>query len=389
MSNTTTVLADLKRFLPENTLDSLVSVHKTDRYCKSFTTKNLLIALLTAQSKNWNSLREVETGFLVNRNLLYHLGISSERVCRSTMAQANSRIKSCVFEGIFYSLVKSILPKIQNQTKRLDLERSVQIIDSTTIDLCLSVFPWAKFRETKGAIKIHTTFDLVSQIPMFVTITNGKKSDVKALNVRRNRFSDSIYLFDRGYQDFDMFFSIHICKGIFVTRLRRGINYQVARQHNLTDRNVLLDAEIDLPLETTYKYPAPLRLVRYRDPETGKVYDFITNSFEFSSTLIAQLYKQRWTIELFFKWMKQNLQIKTFLGTSFNAVRNQIWVALIYFVLLQYIIQQTNYKGGILKLTRMIRETLFMRMTLIDILQAENISQIRRTDDDIGQLAIF
>jgi len=294
-----------------------------------------------------------------------------------------------VFEGIFYSLVKSILPKIQNQTKRLDLERSVQIIDSTTIDLCLSVFPWAKFRETKGAIKIHTTFDLVSQIPMFVTITNGKKSDVKALNVRRNRFSDSIYLFDRGYQDFDMFFSIHICKGIFVTRLRRGINYQVARQHNLTDRNVLLDAEIDLPLETTYKYPAPLRLVRYRDPETGKVYDFITNSFEFSSTLIAQLYKQRWTIELFFKWMKQNLQIKTFLGTSFNAVRNQIWVALIYFVLLQYIIQQTNYKGGILKLTRMIRETLFMRMTLIDILQAENISQIRRTDDDIGQLAIF
>ena len=387
MNNPTTVLSNFKQLLPKQRLQELVDFHNTDKFTKSFTTENLLTTMLAAQIRKWTSLREIETGLATNSKALYHIGVSKPPP-RTTIADANARIDSSVFESLFYEIVDNTLATFVR--KHSNIKEEVKLIDSTTINLCLELFDWAKYRKQKGAIKIHTTLDLESGIPEFIHITNGKIPDIKAQNVDKHRLADSMYVVDRGYQDFSFFKDIDDIGGYFLIRLKKRIKYEVIGQHRVQGNGVTKDSQIRLTSDHTYpKYSKDLRMIEYYDSEKKEYYRYITNCKKYAAGTLVQLYIKRWQVELFFKWLKQNLKIKTFFGTSRNAVKNQIWTALIYFVLLKYIEFQTNYKKGILTLSRIIRESLFLHFTLIDILQAESGSQLVRIRGKPRQLNLL
>lgn len=269
---------------------------------------------------------------------------------------------------MFYNLLarcKNLTPK-----HKFRFKNPLYTIDATTIDLCLSVFPWAKFRTTKGAIKMHCLYDHSGAMPTFLTVTDGKKHDVSV--VKDHTFPltpDSIVSVDKAYIDYNWLNSLNEQRVWFVTRAKTNIDYAVVGQHPISSKKVLSDEIISLQgPQTKTKYSEELRLIRYYDEERQKTLTFLTNNFKLAATTIAQIYKSRWQIELFFKWIKQNLKIKSFLGTSKNAVLTQIWVAMCYYLLLTYIKYQTKYGYSLLQLSRVIREMLFERKALIDIL---------------------
>ena len=245
-------------------------------------------------------------------------------------------------EKLFYRLLdrcQQIAPKHQFRFKN-----PVRCFDSTTIDLCLALFPWAKFRQTKGAVKLHCQLDLKGQIPSFVVMTDGKCSDIRAIRSFLDLLPDSIYVVDRGYMDFDWFRRIDDEKAFFVTRIKDNSVYRITGQQEvLPDKGLLYDRTIELTgIQTQKKYAKPLRLVGYYDAESKVTCEFLTNNFKLAALTIAKIYKARWQVELFFKWIKQHLKIKTFLGTS-RTVLTQIWVAMSYFLLLAYIIWGLSY----------------------------------------------
>ena len=244
-------------------------------------------------------------------------------------------------------------------------------LDSSTIDLCLSVFDWAKFRRTKGGIKLHCLFDIKSQIPAFNFMKTAKEADVTvAKTMKMHLTPDSIVTFDRAYIDFNLFQSYQDARCFFVTRTKSNLRFELLGQLPIPKKKGLqFDhvVQIKNPFQRK-KYPGKLRLIGYFDHKTNKTYQFLTNNFVLAATTIAQIYKARWQVELFFKWIKQNLKIKSFLGTSKNAVLSQIWVAMIYTLLLAYLKAQSKFDGSILCLSRKIIESLFFRDHLIDIL---------------------
>jgi len=268
-------------------------------------------------------------------------------------------------KGCFIIRCKNLTPK-----HKFRFKNPLYTIDASTIDLCLSVFPWAKFRTTKGAIKMHCLYDHAGALPTFLTVTDGKKHEVRVVKDHTFPLSpDSIVSVDKAYIDYTWLNSLNNQGIWFVTRAKTNIDYAVVGQHPITSKKVLSDELISLqgPL-TKAKYSKELRLIRYYDEERQKMLTFLTNNFKLAATTIAQIYKSRWQIELFFKWIKQNLKIKSFLGTSKNAVLTQIWVAMCYYLLLSYIKYQTKYGYSLLQLSRVIREMLFERKALIDIL---------------------
>jgi hypothetical protein len=333
---------------------------------KTFTTWQQFITMLYSQVKQKDSLRDIESGLLTQSAKWYHIGLGNVR--RSTLADANNKRDYRVFEDLFYH----ILSRCQGLTPkhRLRFKNPLYSIDSTTVDLCLSVFPWAKFRTAKGAIKMHCLYDHSGALPSFMVVTDGKKHDVRV--VKENSFPmspDSIVSVDKAYIDYNWLKSLDDNGVFFVTRAKRNIDCTVTGQHRPASKGVRQDVSICLNGSRTKKlYPKDLRLIEYHDEETGKTLVFLTNNFKLAASTIAQIYKSRWQIELFFKWIKQNLKIKSFLGTSKNAVMTQIWVAMCYYLLLTYIKYQTKYTNSLLELSRVIRETLFDRKTLIDIL---------------------
>lgn len=348
---------------------------------------SVLTTILAAQIRKWSSLREIETGLATNTKALYHIGLTKPPP-RSTIADANTRIASAVFESLFYEIVENTLATFVKRNS--SIKEAVKLIDSTTIKLCLALFDWAKYKQQKGAIKIHTTLDLSAGIPDFIHITDGKIPDIKAENIKKTNLADSMYVVDRGYQDFSFLADIDDIGGYFLIRLKKRIKYEVIGQHKLQGQGVTKDFQIRLTSDSTYpKYSKDLRLIEYYDSEKKETYRYITNCKKYAAITLVQLYIKRWQVELFFKWLKQNLKIKTFFGTSKNAVLNQIWIALIYFVLLKYIEFQTNYKKGLLTLSRIIRESLFMHFTIIDILKANSGSQLVRIRGNPQQLNLF
>lgn len=387
MTNFTTVLSNINTLLPLDTLSKHSKALQTDKYCKSFTTNNLFLTLLTAQARQWASLRDIETGFAQYSNTLYHLGLRSVPH-KSTVSDANCRIESTVFQNVFLDLVARTLQYSGNIPK--SFKRVVKVIDSSIVELTLSLFDWARFRTTKGAIKIHAVYNLSCQIPEIVSITNGNVADVKSPLFKANlNYPDSIVIFDRGYHDFALYDMIDKQHGVFVTRLKKGIRYELIGQHKCFDKKIISDQTIRLISDVTYnKYSKDLRLIEYTS-EDGKYYRFLTNDFRYSALTIANLYKKRWQIELFFKWIKQHLKIKTFFGTSRNAVMNQIWVALIYYTLIKYVMFQCNFKKGALELSRILRENLFNRGTIIDFLKADVRSNITQSTNSLYATNLF
>jgi len=251
-------------------------------------------------------------------------------------------------------------------------KNNLKSFDATTISLCLETFPWAKFRQKKGAIKVHTRLDHRGQIPDFVHITTGKTHEIKVARTLKIT-EDDIYVFDRAMIDYKWLYAINQKRAYFVTRAKDNMNYEVVTEpeHHLPEltesaraKGILKDQIIRITGAKADKIPIELRLVTYQDPETGEIYEYLTNIFHLAALTIAQIYKARWEIELFFKWIKQHLKIKTFLGTSENAVMTQIWIAMITYLLLTYLKYQTKCQYSLLHIQRLLRESLFVRMCL-------------------------
>ena len=339
MRQITTIMAELLRIFPRYEFEKLEKQYNGNHYTKYFTGWQQLMVLLFSQIGGKDSLREIETSLKAHRAKWYHIGFKD--IKRSTLSDAmNSR--SCeIFEGVFYKLLdkcRSVTPRHKFRFKNPLLS-----LDSTVIDLCLSIFPWAVFRKRKGAIKLHYLYDHSGALPTFMVMTDGKHHDIRVAKAETKLdlalLPDSILSIDKAYIDYNWLSSLNK-KGVsFVTRVKNNIDCSVIGQHKpIKNKNVVRNDIIALTgFYTQQKYPDRLRIVGYIDPESGKDYEFLTNNFTLSAQTIADIYKSRWQIELFFKWIKQNLKIKSFLGTTANAVMSQVWVAMCYYLLLIYI----------------------------------------------------
>lgn len=381
MAHYTTIMNELLNLIPRHRFETVVNNLSGNRYVKRFDCWNQLTVLLYAQSSGKDSLRDIEQAFKVNSERLYHLGLP--QIKRSTLADANTNRAYRIFENLFYRLLercKEITPR-----HKFKFKNPLYTLDATVIDLCLAAFPWARFRTTKGALKLHYQFDHSGQIPSFLVVTDAKHHEVQVAQKNFDILADSIYCFDKGYLDFGWFRRIKEAHSYFVTRAKDNLKYEVIGQHNLSNKKGVLSDEI-ISLSGYYQnkdYPDKLRFIRYYDKETDKTLVFLTNNFELSSYTISQIYKARWQIEIFFKWIKQNLKIKTFLGTSKNAVLTQIWVAMCYYLILAYIKYQSRYKYSLFYLHRVIKETLLSRLTLIDLLRASERILPRLKDTEV------
>ena len=319
------VFAQLISFLNEDKFRRIVNKFQGNRYIKHFTCWNQLLSLMFGQLSNRESLRDLIVALDAHHSKCYHLGMG-RNVSRSSLARANQDRDYHIFEEYAYYLVNEARQK--RVTDIFKLGGNVYAFDSTTIDLCLSVFWWAKFRKKKGGIKVHTLYDVETQIPAFFHITEASVHDSKAMNEIPYE-SGSYYIFDRAYNNFKMLYRIHQIGAYFVLRAKKNLQCKTIKWKRRLPKNVLSDAAIELTgFYPKQYYPEPLRLVRYWDEEQKREFVFLTNATHISAIQIAELYKNRWQVELFFKWLKQHLKIKKFWGTAENAVRIQIYAAI-------------------------------------------------------------
>lgn len=364
MAHSNTLFHELLKLIPRHQFDQIVKQNGGDRYVKRFNCWQQFGTLLYAQAADKDSLREIEQGMEVNDPRLYHLGLRG--IKRSTLSDANRKRPSEMFQALFYKLVErcqTLTPK-----HKFRFKNPLYTWDATIISLCLSLFPWSKFGKTKGAIKLHVQLNNSGNIPDFVVVTPAFDHDSSVVKRSFELKPDSIYCFDRGYWDFNLFRRINNAKAFFVTRTKETMNYTVTGQHSGTTKSGVLSDEI-IALKND-KYQRELRLIRYYDAESGEVFEFLTNNFHLAAKTIADIYQARWQIEAFFKWLKQNLKIKTFLGTNQNAVLSQIWVAMCYVLLLAYIKYQTKFQQSLFYLHKRIQDALFYPLTLVDLLTA-------------------
>lgn len=359
----------LVALVPRDEFQNIVNQYEGDKGTYRLKCWDQFLALHYGQIRQMDSLRAIETGLEQHQNHWYHLNLHG--IKRSTLAEANNKRDAKIYEEVFNVLLNRCHQYWRGNPKSLNV--SMKIIDATIIDLCYGLFPWAKYRTRKGAIKLHMQLDYGSDLPEIIIATDG---NVHEINVARQITiqPDSIYVIDRGYLDFEWLYDIHKAGAYFVIRAKKDMDYRILERQDSIHEDVLGDYEIQHPwLHKTQpskkpKYPDIIRMVDYQDPETGKIYRFLTNIEDYKPETIALIYKQRWKIETFFKWIKQNLRIKSFIGTSRNAVMTQIWIAMITYLIGWYIKHQTQYKGSLLQLFRIINESLFFRVHILDIL---------------------
>jgi hypothetical protein len=348
---------------------------RSERPYRSLNRWQHFAAMMFAQLAGLSSLRDIAQQFEGQATRLYHLGLRA--VKRSTLADANADRPAEFFEAVFqeqYSRCAALAPK-----KRFHFQNKLYSFDSSVLDLCLSIFPWAKFRRTKGGIKLHTLLDHDGYIPAFVHITTASVADVNAARLLKLP-PGSIIVMDRGYVDFSLFSQLHAKGILFVTRMKRGMRYRVVERRE-ADRSqgVSSDQTIEFTGAKAKNCPIGLRRVGYRDAETGKHYFFLTNEFDLAAKTIADIYKERWQVELFFKWIKQNLKIKSFLGTSKNAVMTQIWIALITLLMIAYYKFMANLSLSFSQILKLVRLNLFVRKNLIDLFEPKIYTQSAQT----------
>lgn len=391
MRQVTTILSELLKIFPRYAFEKLEQQHQSNHYTKYYTGWQQLITLLYAQIAGHDSLRGIQTSLGVHEQKWYHLGLKN--IKRSTLSDAMKNRSYEIYEGLFYQL----LDKCRTVTPdhKFRFKNPLFSMDATVIDLCLSVFPWAEYRQRKGAIKLHYLYDHQGSLPTFMVMTDAKRHDVRVAKSDEkldfHLLPDSIISLDRAYLDYEWLYSLDQRGVWFVTRSKSNIQYRViGQQQPIRNQQVSRDEKIELIIETSRsKYPKTLRLVCYTDPETGKAYEFLTNNMKLAASTIAAIYKSRWQIELFFKWIKQNLKIKSFLGTTENAVLTQIWVAMCYYLLVSYIKFQTTYQYSLQELTRMIAAVVMEQRLLIDILSLREKTIKKAREPVVPQLALF
>jgi transposase len=340
-----------------------------------------------AQLTYRESLRDIEVCLSAQAAKLYHMGFH-EPVRRSTLADANEARDWRIYAEFAHRLIAQARKLYADDSLGLELTSTVYALDSTTIDLCLSLFPWAHFRSTKAAVKMHTLLDLRGNIPSFIHISDGKLHDVHALDLLLPE-AGSIYVMDRGYVDFTRLYALHQAGAFFVTRAKS--NLDAHRVYSATsDRSAGIIADQTIALDgyaTSKQYPVHLRRIRFKDPESAKTLVFLTNQFALPAPTICALYKSRWQVELFFKWIKQHLRIKKFYGTSDNAVKTQIWIAVSVYVLVAIVKKRLALEASLYTLLQVFSVTLFEKMPMAQALSETNTTF---DDDAIGtQLNLF
>jgi len=381
------IFSQIMDHLPIHTFSRKVQQYQGNRYVKNFSCLDQYLCMAFAQLTFRESLRDIEACLRAQRSKLFHMGIRG-KVSRSTLADANERRDWRIYADIAMALIDIARPLYVGEDLGLELDNTVYALDATTIDLCLTMFPWAHFRRTKAAVKLHTLLDLRGNIPTFIHITDGKTHDVNVLDILLPE-AGAFYVMDRGYIDFERLFELNCTGAFFITRAKS--NFQYRRRYSLkVDKTtgLLCDQVIVLTgSDTVLKYPQVLRRIKYRDPETGKLFVFLTNNFIVSAFTITQLYHYRWQIELFFKWIKQHLRIKSFFGTSENAVKSQIWIAISVYVLIAIIKKRLAITSNLYTILQILSVTMFERIPLIQVVTESNYKN--KPSNPFNQLNLF
>ena len=381
------VFAELIAHLPHKEFQKCVTRYQGDHHDRKFSCWDQYLAMAFAQFTYRESLRDIEACLGAMQSKLYHLGFRG-KVARSTLADANETHDWRIFSDFAQYLIGVARPLHAEDSQGVGLDPTLYALDSTTIDLCLSLFPWAKFRKQKAAVKMHTLLDLQGNIPTFISITNGKVHDVNILD-EIDLEAGSFYVMDRGYVDFKRLYIFTLSAAFFVVRTKSNVLLQRRYSHPVdkttgvrSDHTVILTA-----IGSAKLYPDALRRVSYLDVETKKRFKFLTNNFTLPALTIALIYKSRWQIELFFKWIKQPLRIKAFFGTSENAVKTQIWIAVSVYVLVAIVRKRLGLDASLYQILQILSLTLFEKTPILQVLQASD-SQGESLDPG-NQLILF
>jgi hypothetical protein len=382
-----TVFSQLLGFLPDREFRRCVARYGGDVRPRGFSCWDQYLSMAFAQLTYRESLRDIEACLRSLGGKLYHMGFHG-RVARSTLADANDAHDWRIYADFAQVLISIARPLYARDPMGVDLKNSLYALDSTTIDLCLSLFPWAKFRKRKAAVKMHTLLDLHGNIPTFISITEGKVHDVNILDEILPE-AGAIYVMDRGYVDFERLYGFTLSSAFFVVRTKSNVLLQRRYSHPVdkatgvrSDHTVILTA-----IDSAKAYPDALRRVSYLDVETRKRFKFLTNNFTLPALTITQIYKCRWQVELFFKWIKQHLRIKAFYGTSENAVKTQIWIAVSMYVLVAIVRKRLALEGSLYQILQILSVTLFEKTPILRALQPSDF------ENDLGdsgnQLILF
>jgi len=355
------VFAQVMTHLPLSTFRRCVAAHRGDHKVQEFSCLDQFFAMAFAQLTARESLRDIEVNLRAQSARLYHMGFRCKTIARNTLSNANAVRPWQMYADFAQHLIGIARPLYADEPLAVDLDATVYAFDATTIDLCLSVYPWAPFRSAKAAIKLHTLLDLRGAIPSFIHITDGKTHEINVLDDLIIE-PGAYYLLDRGYLDFGRLFAIHQAQAFFVTRAKSNTKFKRRYSHPVDRANsdILCDQIGMLTVFYSSKdYPTTLRRIVVRDEESGKRVTFLTNNFALKPELIAQLYRQRWQVELFFKWIKQHLRIKAFLGTSENAVKTQIWIAVCTYVLIAIVKKRLKLSHSLYEILQILSLTMF------------------------------
>lgn len=383
MHNQKFVFAQIVAFLDKEKFRYIVQTNDGDRYIKHFSCWNQLLTLMLGQLSARNSMRDLINLLNAHPKKLYHLGVGT-RVTLSNLSKANEQRNSNIFKEFAVFMI-SIADKIQVKDV-LHLEGHVYAFDSSTIDLCLSLFNWAEFRSTKGGIKLHMLYDVELQIPAFFLVTTAKGHDSKVMDKIPYQ-SGAYYIFDRAYNAFKWLNLIHQTKAYFVVRAKTNLLYNIVSQKTELEKNIRLDAQIELTGTKPKKfYPQTLRMVRFWDEEKKREFTFLTNNNRLKASKVALLYKQRWKVGLFYKWLKQHLQVKKFWGQSRNAVEIQIYVAIITYCLVTVIKDKLQLQYSIYEILQILGASLFDTTPLPELLSQTNFQNVKERDMNDRQL---
>ena len=372
------VFAQVTQHLPLTTFRRCVARYGGEHKVKSFSCLDQYLCMAFAQLTYRESLRDIEACLRAQESKLYHLGIQG-RVSRSTLADANEVRDWRIYADFAQSLIRIARRLYADEPFGVDLQETVYALDASTIDLCLSVFSWAPFHPAKAAIKLHTLLDLRGNIPSFLHISDGKLHDVNVLDLLLPE-PGAFYIMDRGYIDFERLYRLHQAGSFFVTRAKSNLKAQRRYSHPI-DRNTGLICDQTIVLTGFYArqdFDAPLRRIRFQDPETGKRLVFLTNNFTLAAITITELYRCRWQVESFFKWIKQPLRIKVFFGTSENAVKTQVWIAVSTYLLVAIVKKRLQIPASLFEMLQILSLTMFERTPLNQLLNHINTDEDQR-----------
>lgn len=382
------IFSQVMDHLPMHAFRRCVARYQGERYVKRFRCFDQYLVMAFAQLTHREGLRDIEACLRAHKNKLYHMGIRSTVVACNTLSKANERRNWRIYADFAQALIRTARPLYAKEDLGLDLDNTIYALDASTIDLCLSVFPWALFRSTKSAVKLHTLLDLRGNIPTFIHISDGKLHDVNVLDLLLPE-PGAFYIMDRGYVDFERLFALNMAGAFFVIRAKSNTQYRRRYSHPVGESvEVKCDQTIVLTgVNTASSYPQPLRRIKYHDAKTGKTFNFLTNNFVIPAQTVADLYRNRWQVELFFKWIKQHLRIKSFFGTTENAVKSQIWIAISVYVLVAIIKKRLDLKVDLYTILQVLSLTLFEKTSLEQILNVNDYTE--ESPETHNQLNLF